>query len=339
MDKNDFDELFEEAAKLVISERAGSASLIQRRLEVGYSRAARLLDQLEDAGILSHSEGNKPREVMISSFEELPSDYKERKQVKYFVMGREERLDWSPKKISSPFTDFQKEFKNSKDVRIPVGINSKGKIVSCSLGDVGHIYIFKSPLCKSNELLKNMVEVMVNTYTSDALKLIVADDSRVLVSDDNVPHLLTSVIVDNRKVENALAWAVVEREKRLKIFQEIGVDSFENYNKNTKTRLPEIVCVINNISGFLTGSDEVMSRIETLVSSGHLSGIHMIVCSPLLEKKHARLMTSFPTKIIFKTFSTTQADLLGTDDAFELQSPNDFLFVPAYGKMEKLSVR
>jgi S-DNA-T family DNA segregation ATPase FtsK/SpoIIIE len=74
-DMGNVDEKFEEAARLCIAEGKGSASLLQRRLEVGYARAARILDQLESAGILKHAEGNKPREIIINSFDEyLPQD-------------------------------------------------------------------------------------------------------------------------------------------------------------------------------------------------------------------------------------------------------------------------
>lgn len=74
-DMGNVDEKFEEAARLCIAEGKGSASLLQRRLEVGYARAARILDQLEQAGILAHADGNKPREVIVNSFEEyLPQN-------------------------------------------------------------------------------------------------------------------------------------------------------------------------------------------------------------------------------------------------------------------------
>ncbi len=74
-DLGNVDEKFEEAARLCIAEGKGSASLLQRRLEVGYARAARILDQLENAGILAHAEGNKPREIIVSSFDEyLPQN-------------------------------------------------------------------------------------------------------------------------------------------------------------------------------------------------------------------------------------------------------------------------
>jgi DNA segregation ATPase FtsK/SpoIIIE, S-DNA-T family len=59
------DALFEEAKKAVMGYDRASASLLQRRLSIGYSRAARLLDQLEAAGIVGYAEGSKPRDVLI----------------------------------------------------------------------------------------------------------------------------------------------------------------------------------------------------------------------------------------------------------------------------------
>ena len=57
------DELLEEAKKIVREYDRASASLLQRRLSIGYARSARLLDELEKAGIVGSGEGSKPREV------------------------------------------------------------------------------------------------------------------------------------------------------------------------------------------------------------------------------------------------------------------------------------
>jgi DNA segregation ATPase FtsK/SpoIIIE, S-DNA-T family len=67
------DELFDEAARLVVSEGMGSASFLQRRMRVGFSRAARLIDMLEQDGILGPAQGSKPREVLVKPdyFEEV----------------------------------------------------------------------------------------------------------------------------------------------------------------------------------------------------------------------------------------------------------------------------
>jgi S-DNA-T family DNA segregation ATPase FtsK/SpoIIIE len=62
----DWDELFRAAAEVCIQNQGGSTSLLQRRLSIGYGRAARIVDQLEDAGVLGPSEGAKGREVLMS---------------------------------------------------------------------------------------------------------------------------------------------------------------------------------------------------------------------------------------------------------------------------------
>jgi S-DNA-T family DNA segregation ATPase FtsK/SpoIIIE len=65
------DELFDEAARIIVRHQQGSVSLLQRRLSVGYSRAARLVDQLEEAGIVGPFDGSKAREVRIQEESDL----------------------------------------------------------------------------------------------------------------------------------------------------------------------------------------------------------------------------------------------------------------------------
>ncbi len=68
-DDSDKDEMFEEAKRLVIEEKKASTSYIQRRLKIGYSRAARILDELEEAGVVGPGNGAKPREILMDGSE------------------------------------------------------------------------------------------------------------------------------------------------------------------------------------------------------------------------------------------------------------------------------
>ncbi|MFC1711897.1 DNA translocase FtsK [Patescibacteria group bacterium] len=70
-DVDESDELFDEAVKVVCQYDRASASLLQRRLSIGYARAARILDQLEAAGIVTQAEGSKPRDVLIKNADEF----------------------------------------------------------------------------------------------------------------------------------------------------------------------------------------------------------------------------------------------------------------------------
>jgi len=64
-DHMDRDDLFEDAAQVVVIHQQGSASLLQRKLKLGYNRAGRIVDQLEAAGIIGPFEGSKARQVLI----------------------------------------------------------------------------------------------------------------------------------------------------------------------------------------------------------------------------------------------------------------------------------
>ena len=68
-DPNERDDMFEDAARIVVLNQVGSTSMIQRKLKIGYNRAGRLMDQLEDAGIVGPNNGSKARQVL------LPDEY------------------------------------------------------------------------------------------------------------------------------------------------------------------------------------------------------------------------------------------------------------------------
>ena len=71
VDLNRRDALFEDAAKLIVMHQQGSTSLIQRKMNLGYNRAGRIIDQLEVAGIVGPFEGSKARQVLINDLSEL----------------------------------------------------------------------------------------------------------------------------------------------------------------------------------------------------------------------------------------------------------------------------
>jgi S-DNA-T family DNA segregation ATPase FtsK/SpoIIIE len=65
------DDMFRDAVKVVIDNRKASTSLLQRRLRIGYGRAARLIEQMEEQGIIGAADGSRPREVLVSSLDDV----------------------------------------------------------------------------------------------------------------------------------------------------------------------------------------------------------------------------------------------------------------------------
>jgi S-DNA-T family DNA segregation ATPase FtsK/SpoIIIE len=76
-DPRERDSLFDEAAQIIVQHQQGSTSLLQRRLNLGYNRAGRLIDQLERAGIVGPFKGSKAREVLISDIMQLEQKLKD----------------------------------------------------------------------------------------------------------------------------------------------------------------------------------------------------------------------------------------------------------------------
>ena len=70
-DGEDRDALFDDAARMLVQHQQGSASLLQRKMKIGYNRAGRLIDQMEEAGIIGPFEGSKARQVLISDLDTL----------------------------------------------------------------------------------------------------------------------------------------------------------------------------------------------------------------------------------------------------------------------------
>ncbi len=70
---SDLDSMFEEAARIVVGGQHGSTSMLQRKLQLGYNRAGRIMDQMESLGIVGPAQGSKPREVLFFSETELDS--------------------------------------------------------------------------------------------------------------------------------------------------------------------------------------------------------------------------------------------------------------------------
>jgi S-DNA-T family DNA segregation ATPase FtsK/SpoIIIE len=71
------DAMFDQCARIVVETQQGSASLLQRRLKIGYNRAGRIIDQLQSAGIVGPFEGSKAREVLIKDMMSLEQKLKD----------------------------------------------------------------------------------------------------------------------------------------------------------------------------------------------------------------------------------------------------------------------
>jgi len=72
------DDLFEQALRTVVNYQKGSSSFLQRKLNIGFNRAARMLEELEELGVVGPAKGSKPRDVLISDADAFLADIRNR---------------------------------------------------------------------------------------------------------------------------------------------------------------------------------------------------------------------------------------------------------------------
>ncbi|MNL12906.1 DNA translocase FtsK [compost metagenome] len=68
------DDMYKDALRVVIESRKASTSLLQRRLRIGYARAARIIEEMEEQGVIGAADGSRPRDVLINSMDDLATE-------------------------------------------------------------------------------------------------------------------------------------------------------------------------------------------------------------------------------------------------------------------------
>jgi len=193
-----------------------------------------------------------------------------------------------------------KEFKACESkLSLALGKNVEGTFVVADLGKMPHLLIAGATGTGKSVCINSIVLSLLFQNSPEDLKMILVDPKRVELSLYNkIPHLLADVITDNKKVINALRWAVREMEERYKILESVGSRDLESYNKKFKggeraevldsdtgeivskelKKLPFIVIVIDELADLmLSHGKDVEGAIMRLAQMARAVGIHLII--------------------------------------------------------------
>jgi S-DNA-T family DNA segregation ATPase FtsK/SpoIIIE len=164
---------------------------------------------------------------------------------------------------------------------------------------------------------------------------------------EDIPHLLTPVVVDPKQAANALRWAVREMEERYKTLAAEGVRNIEQYNRNvqqmiTEKRtpkdgeypkpLPFIIVLIDELADLMmVASNEVEQSICRLAQMARAVGIHLILATqrPSVDVITGLIKANMPSRISFRVSSKTDSrTILDANGAEQLLGKGDMLFLP-----------
>ena len=230
---------------------------------------------------------------------------------------------------------------------LTLGKTIHGEPYVSDLASMPHLLIAGSTGTGKSVGLNSMLTSILYRATPDDVRLIMIDPKRLeLGMYEDIPHLLTPVVVDPKKASNALRWAVHEMEERYKTLAAEGVRNIEQYNRNIRLALEEgaskdpegprplpfIVVVIDELADLMmVASNEVEESICRLAQMARAVGIHLILATqrPSVDVITGLIKANLPSRISFRVSSKTDSrTILDGNGAEQLLGRGDMLFLP-----------
>jgi DNA segregation ATPase FtsK/SpoIIIE-like protein len=333
---NDIDELFNQAVKVVVQYDKASSSLLQRRLDIGYARAARLMDQLEASGVVSASDGtSKPRQVLVSTYEEfLSKDGKKYtnepddvfKLSGDYSLPDDLKLSRTPTASREQLADAlkTKDFLRFKDdYPIILGYDEKNQPYVNTLSKIGNLFVTGNPQSNKENWIDTVLASFLLTKTPKELRLVLIDESNYLDFYTGIPHLLSPVITDMSRSVSALRWTMYEIARRMKVFTEAKVRSFEAYNLLPNIeKLPRILVVYFCYYADVESNDAM----QQITSTSLRTGIHLFIVTNRMSEKNISVdvKSNIPNRAVFTVTSTQDSQVAGVKGAENLKEGEMF---------------
>jgi S-DNA-T family DNA segregation ATPase FtsK/SpoIIIE len=232
---------------------------------------------------------------------------------------------------------------------LALGKTIHGEPYYTDLAMMPHLLIAGSTGTGKSVGLNAMLTSILYRSTPDDVRLIMIDPKRLeLGVYDEIPHLLTPVVMDPKKAANALRWAVREMEERYKTLAAEGVRNIDQYNRNVRAMLaesapgpedpeapkalPYIVVVIDELADLMmVASNEVEESIARLAQMARAVGIHLILATqrPSVDVITGLIKANLPSRISFRVSSRIDSrTILDGNGAEQLLGKGDMLFLP-----------
>jgi S-DNA-T family DNA segregation ATPase FtsK/SpoIIIE len=231
---------------------------------------------------------------------------------------------------------------------LALGKTIHGEPYLTDLATMPHLLIAGSTGTGKSVGVNAMLTSILYRATPDDVRFILIDPKRLeLGMYEDIPHLLTPVVVDPKKAANALRWAVHEMEERYKTLAAEGVRNIEQYNRNIRLALSEggaakdadaprplpfIVVVIDELADLMmVASNEVEESIARLAQMARAVGIHLILATqrPSVDVVTGLIKANLPSRISFRLSSKTDSrTILDANGAEQLLGRGDMLFLP-----------
>ncbi len=238
--------------------------------------------------------------------------------------------------------------RSGSKLTLALGKTIHGEPYVADLATMPHLLVAGSTGTGKSVAINSMLTSILYRATPDEVRLIMIDPKRLeLGMYEEIPHLLTPVVVDPKQAANALAWAVHEMEERYKTLAAEGVRNIDQYNRNVRQAidqkrepedgaelhtLPYIVVVIDELADLMmVASNDVEESIARLAQMARAVGIHLILATqrPSVDVVTGLIKANLPARISFRLMSKVDSrTILDGNGAEQLLGRGDMLFLP-----------
>lgn len=224
--------------------------------------------------------------------------------------------------------------KSNDPLLVPLGLDVSGKPVAASISKMPHCLIAGTTGSGKSVILNAWISTFLFRTRPEELRLILVDPKRVeMTSYNNIPHLLTEVIVDTDKTLKALKWTVSEMESRYKLFATAGAKNIEGYNViEGVEKKPYIIFVIDELADLMIfAPGDVEGYITRIAQMARATGIHLILATqrPSVDVITGLMKANIPTRLAFNVSSMIDSRvIIDMPGAEKLLGKGDMLFLP-----------
>ncbi len=243
--------------------------------------------------------------------------------------------------------------RSSSRLTLAMGKTIHGEPFLSDLATMPHLLIAGSTGAGKSVSVNAMITSILMRATPDDVRFIMVDPKRLeLGMYEDIPHLLTPVVMDPKLAANALRWAVREMEERYKTLAAFGVRNIEQYNRNVRAMqaekkpgepvlddkgnevkpLPFIVVLIDELADLMmVAGNEVEESIARLAQMARAIGIHLVLATqrPSVDVITGLIKANLPARISFRVSSKIDSrTILDGNGAEQLLGKGDMLYLP-----------
>jgi len=239
--------------------------------------------------------------------------------------------------------------RSGSKLTMALGKTIHGEPFMADLATMPHLLIAGATGTGKSVAMNSMISSILFRSSPDDVRMIMIDPKRLeLGMYEQIPHLLTPVVVDPKQAANALNWAVREMEERYKTLAAEGVRNIEQFNRNVKQQaegkltpregatipkpLAYIVIIIDELADLMmVAGNEVEMSIARLAQMARAVGIHLLLATqrPSVDVITGVIKANLPARISFRVSSKVDSrTILDGNGAEQLLGKGDMLFLP-----------